>query len=167
VTDPHLRDFILELRPRLRAYLFYAGAHDEDVEDLVQEVLDVAVRRWRRISRHPRPVAYCLTAARNLWRTRVRRRSTERRVLDHIARWQPASEGPEEVAIRDERGRAIRTALAALPEREREAVVGKVWGGLTWVEIGRQLGVSDDTAARLFTRGVSRLKPKLLEHAET
>jgi RNA polymerase sigma-70 factor (ECF subfamily) len=151
--------FLRGVEPRLRAYLYYAGA-GPDVEDLVQDTCLKAHRHWGELAGHPEPAAWMLLVARNALRNRRKRADLERRALEGR---KPASPpvSPEDPLEGAERSAAIQEALAGLPEAHREAVVGKVWGGLTWSQIGRHLGVSEDTAARLFARGLRALRPKL------
>jgi RNA polymerase sigma-70 factor, ECF subfamily len=61
----------------------------------------------------------------------------------------------------EETRRLVQAALQTLPEDQREAVSLKVWGGMSWIEIGRMLEVSDDTASRLFARGLKAIAPML------
>jgi hypothetical protein len=52
-----------------------------------------------------------------------------------------------------------REAIMATHERERQ-VVQLFIRGLAWVEIGRQLGISDNGAKKAFDRAVKRIPPK-------
>jgi RNA polymerase sigma factor (sigma-70 family) len=150
--------FLRGVEPRLRAYLYYAGA-GPDAEDIVQDAFLKAHRHWGELAVHPEPAAWMLLVARNALRNRRKRAVLERRALER--RPEPPPVAPEDPLEGAERSAAIREALADLPEAHREAVVGKVWGGLTWIQIGEHLGVSEDTAARLFARGLRALRPKL------
>ena len=152
--------FLRGVEPRLRAYLYYAGAGREDMEDLVQETCLKAHLHWGELAGHPEPAAWVLLVARNLLRNRRKRVELERRAVE--ARKPEAHRvDPRDPVERAELSAAIQEALAALPEAHREAVLGKIWGGLTWAQIGTHLGVSEDTAARLFARGLRALRPKI------
>ena len=52
-------------------------------------------------------------------------------------------------------------ALASLPDESREVVVAHLWGGLSFVEIGRLTGTSDSTAHRRYQEALSTLRDKL------
>jgi RNA polymerase sigma-70 factor (ECF subfamily) len=56
---------------------------------------------------------------------------------------------------------AIRRELAALPDDERQAFLWRVEEQLSYAEIGRRLGCSENTAARTFGRAVLTLKLRL------
>lgn len=52
-------------------------------------------------------------------------------------------------------------ALEGLPESEREAVVARVWGGLTFEQTAALLGVSSSQAHRLYQAGLETLRTRL------
>lgn len=58
-------------------------------------------------------------------------------------------------------GRAVRAAIAELPERERALIEGHYYGGLTLEAIGQQLGLSKSWASRLHARAIAQLTEAL------
>jgi RNA polymerase sigma factor (sigma-70 family) len=52
-------------------------------------------------------------------------------------------------------------ALRLLPADQREAVVGRLWGGLSFEEIGGLAGCSGSTAFRRFSAGIDALRKEL------
>jgi RNA polymerase sigma factor (sigma-70 family) len=52
-------------------------------------------------------------------------------------------------------------ALESLSIELREVVVARIWGGLTFQQIGRLVGVSDSAAHRRYEAGLSALRQKL------
>ena len=53
------------------------------------------------------------------------------------------------------------TALAALPIEEREAIVARLWGGLSFDEIAEMTGTSSSTAHRRYQAGLASLRERL------
>ena len=53
------------------------------------------------------------------------------------------------------------TALAGLPEPQREALVLQYWQGCTLAEIGAQLGRTPAAVAGLLKRGLKKLRQEL------
>ena len=49
-------------------------------------------------------------------------------------------------------------ALTGLPPEERETVVARVWGGLSFEQIGELLGSSAATAHRRFAAGLALMR---------
>ena len=52
-------------------------------------------------------------------------------------------------------------ALESLSIELREVVVARIWGGLTFQQIGQLVGVSDSAAHRRYEAGLSALRQKL------
>jgi len=52
-------------------------------------------------------------------------------------------------------------ALESLPLEQREVVVARIWGGLSFIQIGQLVGVSDSAAHRRYEAGLSALRQKL------
>ena len=65
---------------------------------------------------------------------------------------------PESAAIRTEQLDALRRGLAALPERERDALVLRFAGGLRSTEVGMILGISAGATRMLLFRSLLKLK---------
>jgi RNA polymerase sigma-70 factor (ECF subfamily) len=65
---------------------------------------------------------------------------------------------PGEHAERQERALRLASALAGLPEAQREAIVLQYWHGLTLAQIGEQLGRSPAAVAGLLKRGLKQLR---------
>ncbi len=57
--------------------------------------------------------------------------------------------------------RAATDALASLPDQQREVVVARLWGKLSFEQIGRLIGTSDSTAHRRYQSALSSLRKKL------
>jgi RNA polymerase sigma-70 factor, ECF subfamily len=64
---------------------------------------------------------------------------------------------PSEQAMRNERALQLETALAKLPERQREAVVLKHIHGWSLADISTHLGVQPSAVAGLLHRGMTKL----------
>ncbi len=158
------------------SYLVWSCGSATDAEDLFQEVCLSLHGNWEKVSEMDRPDAWAIRVAHNRSVNRFKRRAAERRAMqerrtDAEATPQAGADDAPSVAgrldapaaalHRQELELAVRKALVSLPVHQREAVSQKIHGGLSWLEIGRNLGVSDDTAARLFARGLRKLAPLL------
>jgi RNA polymerase sigma-70 factor (ECF subfamily) len=58
-------------------------------------------------------------------------------------------------------GRSATAALKRLPEDQRETIIARLWGGLSFEEISRLRGVSESTVRRCYDRGVQSLRERL------
>jgi RNA polymerase sigma-70 factor (ECF subfamily) len=133
-----------------------------DAEDVVQEAF---VRFWRARGRAEDPRAYLFACVRRCaleWLRGQRRRD---RREETAARAELECRSPlfESALLHDERRRAIESALAALPAEQSEVIVLKVWGGLSFPEIGRTLDIPANTAASRYRYALERLRRQLSE----
>ena len=113
-------------------------------EDAVQEGL---VRCWKRQPGQVPDVALVYvavrTAALDLLKSRRRRFVREERVArPEVEHW-----WHDDDLVRKERAAAIQTALEHLPIEQREALVLRIWGGLSIAETARVLAANPNTVA--------------------
>lgn len=133
-----------------------------DAEDVVQ---DGFVRFWRSRDRANDPAAYlyaCVRASALDWARSSRRRSRRETVsaLRHAPGDGDLLACPLE---QDERRAALEAALARLPGPQREVLVMKVWGGLSFPQIGAALNLPPDTAASRYRYAIAKLREQLVE----
>jgi RNA polymerase sigma-70 factor, ECF subfamily len=74
--------------------------------------------------------------------------------------------GAEEEMVRDERMRAIRKHVMALPERQRTAVLMHKYQGLDYKEIGAVLHLSESATKSLLFRAYQTLRERLKDFVE-
>lgn len=131
----------------LHHYALSLTGSQEEADDVVGEVFWRLARAGRRLRGVQSPRAYCFAAARNIARTRFRRRRPE------VALEDPGGGGGLSAeAI------AIRQALLGLPLEQRECVVLHIWGGLAFREVAALTGVSLDTAASRYRYALEKLR---------
>ena len=68
---------------------------------------------------------------------------------------------PDEAVEDSERMRRIDAALVALKEKDRKVIRMRVWDDLTFTEIGRSLGMTEDAARMQFARALDRLRRRM------
>lgn len=123
-------------------------------EDVVQEAFLSLVRQ----SEAPRhPAAWLYRAVRNgaisAARSAQRRQARERRRATPEAWFEANDAGLD--------AEAAAAALADLPLDLREVIVARIWGQLTFDEIGQLIGASLSTAQRRYEQGMRILRRKL------
>ena len=146
------RDWLARHGAALVLFARQWSASSADAQDAVQSGF---VRFWKTRSAARDPLSYlysCVrTAAMDLNRGE-RRRNTHEAAAGN--RDQPHFLTPLE---QSERQAAIENALKTLPDQQREVVVMKIWGGLTFAQIGQALGISMNTAASRYRYALERL----------
>jgi len=138
------------------ALVLYARQWTAAAEDVVQEALLQLVRQREAPEN---VVGWLYRAVRNLAisaaRSEDRRRRRHRLVAGSNASWFKPSDGAHLDA------EAAARALAALPIHERETVVARLWGGLSFSEIAKLTGTSSSTAARRYQAALAAMRERL------
>jgi RNA polymerase sigma-70 factor (sigma-E family) len=146
---------------RLPAVLRFAGVLTADralAEDVVQEVLIRASKRWDQLQALDHPELYIrkmivneyLSWRRRSWRSQPRGSADEvddRVIPDHAGQY----------AERD----ALRTELGKLPRRQRAVVVLRYYQGLSDTEIADVLGCKPGTVRGYASRALAALRVEL------
>lgn len=149
--DRHGATLVLLARQRV--------ASRADAEDVVQEAF---IRFWRSRHRANDPTAYLYTCVQHCalnWQ-----RSRERRSRREEVAARPEAEGSLTGPLGlEERREAIEAILHSLPETQREVLVMKVWGGLSFPQIAEAVQISANTAASRYRYALAKLRERLAE----
>ncbi|MBN2506364.1 MAG: RNA polymerase sigma factor [Verrucomicrobia bacterium] len=125
-------------------------------EDVVQDVF-VQLILQRQPPHHMK--AWLCRAVRNAALKHRRTGDRRQRREEHYAAATPSCfESPAAGAID---ARHAETALGELPEGEREIVVLRIWGGLTFEEIAGVVNASGAMVFRSYRRGLEQLRRKM------
>src|SRR5271166_4349545 len=129
--DQHIATLILLARQ-------WVSRHT-DAEDVVQEAF---IRFWRSRHRVSDPAPYFYACVKHLALDWQRNRRRQARREEATARSEAITffAGPLE---QSERRAAIEGALRSLPESQREVIVMRIWGSLSFPQIAAALRITD------------------------
>lgn len=131
-----------------------------DGEDVVQEAF---LRFWRSRGQARDEAAYLFACVRRcaleFLRGAGRRSSREKAVAREECCDGLLAAAPE----REERRQAIEAVLSQLPQEQREVLVMKIWGKLSFEQLGEALAISPNTAASRYRYALAKLRQELCE----
>jgi RNA polymerase sigma-70 factor (ECF subfamily) len=136
----------------LLAYACVFVADRSVAEDVLHQVFVKLLRGNARIPDNP--VAYLCRAVRNT-ALNLRRDHAREVSLGPEAAWLESPPGLQEV------GMALEAALQTLPEEQREIIVLRIWGGMSFDEASTALDISPNTAASRYRYGLAKLREQL------
>lgn len=125
----------------------------EEAEEIVQESFVRVLERWDRVAGMERPEGYLFRVSMNLHRNRRRRPRPSHNAAGAVV-------PPDEFARADERD-ALARALAALPPRQRAAVVLTELFDLSADEAGAAMGIRAATVRAHVHQGRRALRDAL------
>jgi RNA polymerase sigma-70 factor (sigma-E family) len=146
-------DYVVANQRTLRRFATVLSGQTWLADDLVADVLGRAFERWNRIGAVADPHAYVRRMIVNdymSWRRRLAR-TTPRA---HIEPSGTVSDGVQEHAERD----VMITRLAALPRKQRAAVVLRYYAGMSDADIAAELGCREITVRSQISRALATLR---------
>ena len=164
ITEPIWKTWFAKHGAKLLLFARQQARNPHDAEDLLQEAF---VRIWR-LYGHSGEVAPGLVyrAIRRLaidWaRSLDRRKIREQKVVADF----PLFESFQSNLEKDERQKALLRAVDRLPKEQKEVLTLKIWGELTFDEIGRTLDISMNTVASRYRYALQKLKSSFQQELE-
>jgi len=151
---------------RIRGAAYRVLGSEEEARDVAQEAFLKAYRGLAGFKREARFSSWLYQIALNLCRDRLRRRKTRATVsLEGLEETGPVMvetrpDAHERLLERD-LAQAVRRAIHALPEEQREVVILKEYQELTFLEIAQALDVPVSTVKTRLYRGLGQLRLRL------
>ena len=129
-----------------------------DAQDLVQEAYARAWQRWSSVSEYEDPEAWVRTVA---WRLAASRWRKTKNGVAAMLRHGPAEDTPEPSIDNV----ALVTALKAIPEAQRRAIVLHHLAGLSVAEVASETGSPEGTVKARLARGRTALAELLADNS--
>jgi RNA polymerase sigma-70 factor (ECF subfamily) len=145
--------FCRAIRDRLVGSLTLYCGDRAVAEELAQEALVRAWERWDRVGAMASPEAWTYRTAFNLASSWGRRRSAERRANRRSVPLDDLAASPDSATVE-----AVRAAVAALPPRQRAAVVCRFYLAMTVAETAETLGCAEGTVKSATHQALAALK---------
>ena len=153
MEDAELVAFCRTEYPRLVGSLGLYCGNAAVAEELAQETLARVWTNWKKVRKLDRPEAWAHKVGFNLANSHLRRLLAERRAK---ARQGPIATSATAPDIAE--AHAVRAAVAALPHRQKTAIVLRYFLDLPFSEIAHLMGAPEPTVRSLTQRGLARLR---------
>lgn len=154
-ASPEFREFFMRSYSDMFARARMMCRHRQDAEDAVQEAYTEAFARWDRLKHYDSPEAW-------IYKIIIQRVSATWR---RLGRLRPMGVEPLQLSATSAehaiQARAVLSALAMLPSRQRQVIVMHCLDGWTQVEIARELGISRGAVAASIYKGRDALRRAL------
>lgn len=170
--DPSAFNRLMEAHERrMYAVALRMCGNREDAQDCLQEAM---LRVYRAISGFKGQSSFGTWVYRITMNTCLdelrRKKNKQSTSLDNLLDmgWSPVDEGntPEQHALKAETRSCLHSAIHALPDDMRSAIVLRDIQGLSYEEIAQTLDINVGTIKSRISRGREKLREKLKENAE-
>ncbi|MBN1436982.1 MAG: RNA polymerase sigma factor [Sedimentisphaerales bacterium] len=157
------RWLLAQYGPRLRAYFFRVSGSSADADDLLQDLFVKLIENIKDYQHKGRFESWLFRIAANLARDRVRRLShngpqvTDQKILEY-ENVDPNQELPDELAQKAEQHDRLRKAVAQLPLPDREIVLLRHYGQLSFKELAAHFKMPLGTVLAKVHRSLKRLR---------
>jgi len=151
VDEANADEFCRRMWPRLAAAMGLICRDSAVGEEIAQEALVRVWARWDHVSTLDLPEAWAYRAGVNLARSHFRRIQAERRALARLEPARPVSTDRDDAM-------AVRLAVAALPERQRAALVLRYFADLPVDEVAAILDCAAGTVKSLTRHAIDNLR---------
>ena len=145
---------------KLVGFGFVLTGSRQHSEDLCQDALTEAHRKWNKINGYDDPGAWVRRVMVNKSRSRFRKLTSEVKAIAQLTGRRP------EVVLPTERGNEVIEAVRALPPRQRQAIALRYWEDRSVEEIASILDCGTETVKTHLKRGRAALSNSLIEHTE-
>jgi RNA polymerase sigma-70 factor (ECF subfamily) len=148
----HVRTLYERHGPVLLAYALSLLQDRFGAEDVLHQVFAKLLQR--EVAINGQPLHYLYRAIRNT-ALNYRRHHAREVELAPNGHWLESPRGMEEIGL------ALQSALAALPDEQREIMILRAWGEMTFEEAAAVLDISPNTAASRYRYALAKLKERL------
>lgn len=156
------KDWLEESAPRLLAYARARCNSAEEAEDLLQDAL---IKLWgyqEERGHQPPDLPLAFSVMRYLGLDHDRKKGRQEKRNQKIILFQKDQDHWLDPSLEEtEEARILRGEVELLPDKLREVLTLKIWGGLTFAQIGELLKISQNTAASRYRYALEQLQKKL------
>ena len=150
-----------QISPRMRVAIRPYARDDDDADDLLQDCWVQVIDQLDNFKRNGSFPAWAIAVGKNVGRMALRRRQRageQRAAPESSEAVLDPGPNPEEQLVSSEMGELLNSALARLPDRERDMMVLRFVEDLSTADAAARIGVNARSARAIQRRAVHRLR---------
>lgn len=156
-----LEELYQEIQPRIFAFFFVKTSSKELAEDLTQEVFYEAIKGLNSFSQKSTIQTWLFSIAKNRLKKHYRSKKYKDNLHEILAKEEHPSTTPEELLLIKEEKISIIEQINQLDELAKEIVTLRVYGELSFKEIGILIEKSENYARINFHRAKLKLQKEM------
>ncbi|WP_077619315.1 RNA polymerase sigma factor [Bacillus sinesaloumensis] len=156
-----LEDLYKEIQPRIYAFFFIKTSSKELAEDLTQEVFYEAIKSIHTYSGQSTIQTWLFAIARNRLLKHYRSKKYKNELTEMLKKETGQSTTPEEEVLNKEVKQNLLVYINRLDDVSKEIVTLRIYGELSFKEIGSLLGKSENFARVTFHRAKLKLHKEM------
>ena len=139
------------------------GGNHELSEELTQDTFYEAYRSFHRYNGSCSILTWLCAIGKNLWFHYLRKHKNAKIKLEALEETicDDYEKSPDACAERSEKSSVIRKAIDSLKPKQREIVLMRAAGGISFAEIARLMNITESSAKVIFFRAKNQIKEKL------
>lgn len=153
-----LEELYREIQPGIYAFFYLKTMDREVAEDLTQEIFYQAVKGFQSYSGQSTIQTWVFAIAKNLWKKHIRSKRYKDRLQDRVRSEEGTAISAEEQYIQKEQSDQLLQKINQLDAHSKEVVTYRVYGELSFREIGLLMGKSENYARVTFHRAKLKLQ---------
>ena len=130
-------------------------------EEMTQETFYQAFKSFHRYDGSCEIFTWLAAVAKNTYFKYLRKNRIKMVDIDLVPDGDDGESDPARVIQRQMTGEAVKKAVSSLPAKYRDVVVLRIYAELSFSDIGRSLGISENSAKVIFFRAKQMLKEAL------
>ncbi|MED1740272.1 sigma-70 family RNA polymerase sigma factor [Bacillus swezeyi] len=156
-----LEEVYKDIQPAVYAFFYVKTFHKETAEDLTQEVFYQAVKSFNTFSGKSTIKTWVFSIAKNVLKKHFRSGAYRSGLNTLIQHQGTAGLSPEEHLLKYEKEQQLLAEINRLDETSKEIVILRIYGELSFKEIGMLTGKTENYARVAFHRAKLKLQQEM------
>jgi len=156
-----LEELYKSVQPKIYSFFYIKTLNKELAEDLTQEVFYNAVKGLSHFKGECSPETWIFSIAKNLLKKQYRNHKYISKLFEKLSVVEPTNTFPEQLLLEKDEKRKLSELINNLEDSMKEIVILRIYGELSFAEIGQLVGKSENYARVNYHRAKLKLQKDL------